>query len=618
MKKIIINKKEYLLTDDICNEWIKNKNKNPYTKYKITDKSPIYKKFEKNCKKEEKKDKKEEKKDKKEEKKDKKEEKKDKKEEKKDKKEYLITYDICNKWFLNKYKNPYTNYKITDKSPIYKLLDKNCKKEIIKKTEKKFIYIDIDKLISSLNDELDINNIYLKIQILINNINIKVDNIEKSSISSKTNTNTIKILLREINDKFIKLKNIKEKIDKEKILEILLLIKEVNNKIYYKIYKKKFLNKLEKARENVKKSKDIYMNEEHKEMCYLYKTNIGAYLKNEKYRNIKIFYYYNNIFINYNKYIIKNNNINKINKEKKQTIYSNNFNLKIIEKLNLIINQDILNKFIKQQQDFFETLSIRELYNLKYYTSTGYELLNSYLKGKFNKNKKYDIYIYGINNNFSDNYLLFYYQFLDIFHDIYNNKQQDKYNFLSKTNFDFNKMNDKEYFNNYIYKNFKYIDNKIFEKIFKNYINEMIDIFNKAPIVEDDIICYRGIKENHINENKDLISLKKGIYINNSFMSTSLFIDTAINFASNPDIEKRYIQRINIKNNRVIFLQLVSSYEHEYEILLPINSRLYIEYPFREMRIINIFNQMLSSFKCEEEMVKFKVMDNILKNPKKY
>jgi len=153
--------------------------------------------------------------------------------------------------------------------------------------------------------------------------------------------------------------------------------------------------------------------------------------------------------------------------------------------------------------------------------------------------------------------------------------------------------------------------------VLKKYINDIINIFNKAPIVEDDIICYRGIKENYINENKDLINLKEGTYINNSFMSTSLFIDTAMNFTSNIDKEKRYIQRINIKNNRVIFLQFISSFQEEYEILLPINSRLYIEYPFREMRIYNMYDERNENIICEEEALEYKVMDNILKNPDK-
>jgi len=154
--------------------------------------------------------------------------------------------------------------------------------------------------------------------------------------------------------------------------------------------------------------------------------------------------------------------------------------------------------------------------------------------------------------------------------------------------------------------------------VLKKYINDIINIFNKAPIVEDDIICYRGIKENYINENKDLINLKEGTYINNSFMSTSLFIDTAMKFTSNIDKEKRYIQRINIKNNRVIFLQFVSLYEREYEILLPINSRLYIEYPFRKIKIYNPYDKNNSNdIKCEEEMEDYKIMDNILKNPNK-
>jgi hypothetical protein len=584
-------------------------------------------------------------------------------------KDKQITNDDCIKWKQNKLINPHTNYKINKDKTIYKRFEKACinvnspilnkkeskkepkleakkehkleakketKKEPKKEPKKKdnIEIITIDKLISSLNDKINKKKIYLNIEILINNIKIKLDNIEKNNISSKTNTNAIKILLQEINDKLIKLKNTKGKLNKEEILEILILIKEINKKIYYKIYKKKFLNKLKKARKNIKLLKDIYVNKDHEELCEYYKkNNIKSNLlkynktlfdniinKNDKFKNIfnTTTLYEIPINIKYYKYSIKNNSKNKIEKKYKKILYYSNFNLKLLKRFKLNIYQDVIDRFIRQQQDFFNTLNIRELYNLKYYTSIGYEILNNYLKKNFKLNHIDSLYILGNYDDNNESYILFYYQFLDVFYDIYNNKQQDKYQFLKKTNFDFNQISNKEYFINYIKNNFKSFNYEIYEKVFKNYINEMIDIFNKAPIVENDIICYRGIKKNHINENKDLISLKKGIYINNSFMSTSLFIDTAMKFTSNIDKEKRYIQRINIKNNRVIFLQFVSLYEREYEILLPINSRLYIEYPFRKIKIYNPYDKNNSNdIKCEEEMEDYKIMDNILKNQNK-
>jgi len=122
-----MDKKNRDITTDDCIKWKNNKEINPHTNYKIKKGNAVYKKFEKACSQIV-------------------SPKKISEEEEKDndiiniiinKKNYEITKDICNKWIKNKYKNPFTNYKINELSPIYKTLDSICKKFDIKIKEEK-------------------------------------------------------------------------------------------------------------------------------------------------------------------------------------------------------------------------------------------------------------------------------------------------------------------------------------------------------------------------------------------------------------------------------------------------------------------------------------------------
>jgi hypothetical protein len=421
----------------------------------------------------------------------------------------------------------------------------------------------------------------------------------------------------------------------------------LSNNIINKLY-----IKLNKARENIKKNKIIYKNEEHKEICecykkyyyiienkFKYKNNLNCEkLKNEdkkicecykKFLNIKnnlnkkynyfnLFNYLklNNIYkeifkLKFTYFNIKNNKIQKIPIIYNYTNYYNIYNEKFIN--NIKYNSKEIKLFISNQITFFESLTIEELYTLKYYTYIGDKLLNTYIKGIFDPKKINTLYIKGryfYFSHYSDSYLLLYYQFKYVFEELLIKENYIKI-FRSLDNYNYLNKFDKKYFNKYILENYKNFEIEIYHLVFEKFINDLINIFNKAPIANN-IICYRGLENKFFN---NIINIKKGYYTNSTFISTSLFIDVAKKFTLN---NNGYIQKININSNKVIFMELITLNNYEFEILLPINSKLYIDYPFRKMILYNTTNERNLDYICDNENNKtYEIMDNILINNRK-
>ena len=107
-----ILKKE--LTKEDCIKWMKNREINPISNYKITFKGKIYKEIEKKCKEYKLQDVKINVED----------------------IDYIkrkifkepITEYHCQDWFKNKYRNPFTNYGIQENSDKFKILSRECAK----------------------------------------------------------------------------------------------------------------------------------------------------------------------------------------------------------------------------------------------------------------------------------------------------------------------------------------------------------------------------------------------------------------------------------------------------------------------------------------------------------
>jgi len=323
-----------------------------------------------------------------------------------------------------------------------------------------------------------------------------------------------------------------------------------------KSFEIKLKNKLSTIRDSIKE-KDLYLNDEHKLLCFYNKKIIE--LKNKlKTQNKKIIFKYMKNVLDNDSIIDSFFNQSIIYKEVSYTynILWNDYNKKFINKCNYVVNPDYINIFFIEQFQFLNSLSIRDIYNLKYYTYHGDIYLNAYLNKQFNTDLIKDY-----SDNLFDNTTEIYY-FYDQFKDYFQNNIY--YNDIIVD------VNDKDSFIKFIKKNNLLFDSKIYNYIFDMYFKELKNIFKIAPKTNDKLTLYRGISKNYITPN-----LKNKYYKTNQFTSTSIFAETAINYSSPSN---KTILKIDInKGNRLIFLEGITLSEKDFEIIIPINSYLYLK-----------------------------------------
>jgi hypothetical protein len=349
--------------------------------------------------------------------------------------------------------------------------------------------------------------------------------------------------------------------------------------------------KLEKARTNILKNKDLFIDKEHELMCLYYKKFLELKSKLDL-NKTKIF------TLIYKKNILHNNNDDdnflKLNKEDSSfkfkdikynyEIKYNDYNKKFINNLQDITNIENINLFLEKQNKFIESLSTREIYNLKYYTYHGDIYINDFLDKKFNIET---IKNHGDSIIDSDNNLCyFYYQFKDYFqkNPIYKEEKVP--------------IDDINQFIDFISKNYENFDMKIYKYIFTSYKKELIDIFNKAPKTETPIILYRGVKENYI-----LKKSIRGYYISNHFSSTSLIAEKAVEYTRKNKIIYKIIVNIGLP---LIFVEGISLAPNDFEVIIPINSIFYIDNALQEINYF--YDRDKNKILCYDENEK-----NILK-----
>ena len=329
--------------------------------------------------------------------------------------------------------------------------------------------------------------------------------------------------------------------------------------------KNKLFNKLSLIHESIKDD-DLYINEDHKLLCFYYKKIADLKLQLKTKEKKLEFKYMKNIIDDseFNTLISNeyNNNIEYKEINYKYNIKWNDYNKKFINKLNFIFNYEYIKLFFQQQYEFLKSLTTRELYNIKYYTYHGDIYLNAFLNGTFNIDL---IKNYSGNLFDNDTYIYyFYYQFKDYFR-INNNYKGTYIN-----------INDNDFFCSFIKKECLNFNLDIYNYIFKLYLNEMKAIFKKAPKTTDNLILYRGVSEDYINKN-----LKNKYYKTSQFTSTSIFVEKAINYTNQ---KNRILLKINInKGVPLIFVEGITLAENDFEVILPINSFLYLKYPCKEV-----------------------------------
>jgi len=318
----------------------------------------------------------------------------------------------------------------------------------------------------------------------------------------------------------------------------------------------KFKNKILSIRDSIKEN-DLFLNEEHKLLCHYY-TKIIELKKKLKTKNKKItFIYMKNVLLN-DSHIDSLFNGSIMYKEVSYiyNIQWNDYNKKFINKYNYVVNSDYINSFFIEQFQFLNSLSIRDIYNLKYYTYHGDIYLNSYI----NNNFTIDL-IKDNSENLFDNeteIYYFYHQFKDYFkkYPNYNNSIID--------------VDNKNGFINFIKKNHLNFSLNIYNHIFEMYLEELKNIFKIAPKTTDNLSLYRGISNDYITS-----KLKNKYYKTNQFTSTSIFAETAIMYSTQSN---KTIIKIDVnKGNRLIYVEGITLSENDYEIIIPINSYLYLK-----------------------------------------
>jgi hypothetical protein len=342
---------------------------------------------------------------------------------------------------------------------------------------------------------------------------------------------------------------------------------------------KSLMGKLEKVRNKIKEDNDIYTSKEHALVCYHYNKyqELADKIKMVE-KKINLEYLTDNINTNSQQNFLEKDKIDFKKKSSEIVIGYNEYNHKFINRIQRIINFNHLNELLQEQDEFIKSLSIRELYNLKHYTYQGDKLIVEFI------NKTFSIEFLEINYNIST---LLYFQFLDYFshNPVFKDKQVD--------------LDDTKEFLKFIYINYKNFSNDIYNQVITSYIQELNEIFKKAPKTKEVMYVYRGVKDNYIS--KEVSKNKsKGFFVSNRFTSTSLLLSSAITFIKTPD---SVLYEIKIeKGLPVIFLNGISFISNEFEILLPINSTFYIDYALKIETYYNNKNLICNENKNSKEI----------------
>lgn len=311
-----------------------------------------------------------------------------------------------------------------------------------------------------------------------------------------------------------------------------------------------------------------YLTFESKELDLICKSDENHYLPFEliSYNIIVPITYY--IDSHNPTHIIKSNSLIELNSVMNYTVDKADYNIGLMKYLD--INGITIDKnFFKNNQNFLKnTLSTKEIFMLSGYTYNGDVLSNLFLLLKANGTQEAE-------DNFTD-YVLhwrkenmkrikqirlnpLYYQ-LEKRLNIHDYDAMDMY--LQKVKRDANFVN-------------------IIKESVEEYINELKIIFNKAPPLDEDMVVFRGVSTMYYKkDNSD-------IFYNNTFMSTSLNPNTALDFSGKDCCMKK----ITLKRgfNKIIFIEPITQVRGEYELLIPPDTEFRI-LKHEESKKENIFN----------------------------
>jgi hypothetical protein len=321
------------------------------------------------------------------------------------------------------------------------------------------------------------------------------------------------------------------------------------------------LNSLYRARKNIERNKDIYVDADHELLCEYYRKyqELSKQFQNDKQK------------IEYNTFKIDKHILSDSHDKPDEIIYKeytlkyevfyNKYNKKFINNLYVLTNPLDYEGWVEDQNRFIKSLTPEEIYTLRCHTHDGDIIINYFIRNNMKIDK--DIDIVGNENqrkstlivnkgqfNSNRNYILFYYQIKEYLY-----KRRKELSKLLRIELE-----------EYIKKNYKDFD---WNSILLLYIRDINNIFKKCPVVKKTLVIYRGSYDDYY-----LKKSSRGIYV----------VDTLTSHTLNPKIAIGYsgidccVMRVKLsKGSKAILIDNISGYDEE-EILLPFNTKYYIDY----------------------------------------
>ena len=201
--------------------------------------------------------------------------------------------------------------------------------------------------------------------------------------------------------------------------------------------------------------------------------------------------------------------------------------------------------FFKKNQEFLrDKLTVKEIFMLSGYTYNGDVLCNLVLRMKSDntdkRKKNFKEYVVNWNIEEEEGYKL-----IPIFYQL--SKRLNKYSYKDIKSY-LKKVKRDE----------KFVE--LIKDCVEEYIEELKKIFDKAPVLENEMVVYRGVTTMYYKkDNSD-------IFYNNTFMSTSLNPNTALGFSYKDCCMKKIILKPGF--NRIIFMEPITQVTGEYELLI--------------------------------------------------
>jgi hypothetical protein len=304
------------------------------------------------------------------------------------------------------------------------------------------------------------------------------------------------------------------------------------------------------------------MDSEHELLCEYYKkyTDLSKQFDNEK------------IKISYNTFKIDKHILSDSHSKPDQIIFKdfkikfesfrNKYNKKFINELYVSTNPEDYAEWIEEQNKFIRAMSPEEIYTLRCHTHDGDIIANYFIRNGFVIDKHIDDVGYEIQRKstlivektqFKSNrdYILFYYQIKE---------------YLYKKNAELSKSSRIE-LEEYIKAEYNTFD---WSKILLLYIRDINNIFEKCPSVKKTLVIYRGSNDDYYLKNST-----RGVHITKTLSSHTLNPKVAIGYAN----IQCCIMRVKLSAGcKAILIDNISGYEEEDEILLPFNTKYYIDY----------------------------------------